>query len=132
MPGGLEVAHRAEHLGLGGPARQRSGGRVDDLKPGVDALDVDQRRKPDRAVAVQLDRAPAGGGDEVRRQLAHRIGRQQPAGVLQVQAVHVGAVGERRRALGVVLVGVDGADRVRQTDHDLLDPLLAAPSPPAA
>ena len=125
VPGGLEVADRVEHLRLGRPARQRARRRVHDLKPGIDALDVDQRRQPDRAVAVQLDRPSCSGGEQVRRQLAHRGRGQQPAGVLQVQAVHVGAVGQRGRPLGVVVVGVDRADRVREPDHDLLDPLLA-------
>ena len=63
------------------------------------------------------------GGEEVRGQLADRVRRQQPARVLEVEPVHLRAVGERRGALGVVLVRVDRADRVREPDHDLLDPL---------
>ena len=82
-------------------------GGVHDLEAGLDPLDVDERRQPDRAVAVQLDRALAGGGDEVRRELAHGVGREQAAGILEVEAVDVRAVGQRRGALRVVRVGVD-------------------------
>ena len=63
--------------------------------------------------------------DEVRRELAHGVRREQAAGILEVETVDVRAVGERRDALGVVRVRVDGADRVRQPDDDLLDALLA-------
>ena len=99
IPGRLEVPGGAERLRLRGPARERARCGVDDLEAGLDPLDVDQRREPDRAVAVQLDRPLAGGGDEVRRQLADRVGGQQPARVLEVEAVHLGAVGQRGSAL---------------------------------
>ena len=52
-------------------------------------------------------------------------GGQQPARILEVQAVHLHTVGERRRTPGVVLVRVDLADRVREPDHHLLDSLGA-------
>ena len=93
------------------------------VEAGLQSCQVDDRREPDRAVAVQLDRAP--GRDEVRGQLAHGVGRQQAARVLEVEAVDVGAVGERRDPLGVVGVRVHGADRVGEPDHDLLDAFLA-------
>ena len=96
---------------------------MDDLEAGLHTLDVDERRQADRAMAVQLDGSSSGGGDEVRRELADGVGCEQATGVLQVQPVHLGAVGERGRALGVVLMRVDRADRVRQADHDLLDAL---------
>ena len=67
----------------------------------------------------------APGRDEVRGELAHGVGRQQAAGILEVEAVDVRAVRERGDALGVVRVRVHGADRVRQPDDDLLDALLA-------
>ena len=59
----------------------------------------------------------------MRGQLADRVRRQQPARVLEVEPVHLLTAGERRGALGVVLVRMDLADRVREPDHDLLDPL---------
>ena len=52
-----------------------------------------------------------------------RVDVDEPARVLEVQAVDVGARAHRPRPLGVEGVGVDGADRVREADHDLLDAL---------
>ena len=82
----LEVAKRR----LGGRVRRAAGQRrdrgVQHVEPGAQPLHVDERREPDRAVAVQLDRAPAGGAQEVRRELAHGRRRQQPAGILEVEA----------------------------------------------
>ena len=94
------------------------------VEAGPEPLHVHERREPDRAVAVQLDGAPAGGSDEVRRELAHGVRRQQPARILQVEPVQLRAVGEGGGTLGVVRVRVHLADRVRQPDHDLLDSLL--------
>ena len=56
-------------------------GRVQHDEARLQAFDVDERREPDRAVAVQLDGAPCR--DEVRRELAHRFGRQQAPGILR-------------------------------------------------
>src|SRR5581483_11296784 len=112
---------------LGGRLRGAVAGRPDrgvqHLEAGIEAGHVDLRRQPDRAVAVQLDGPPRR--DEVRRELADRVRREQPAGVLQVEAVDVRAVGERGRAGGVVRIRVHGAEGVREPDDDLLDPLLA-------
>ena len=79
---------------------------MQDLEARMEPLDVDERREPDRRMAVQLDRALACRRGEVRSELAHRRRRQQAAGILEVEAVHVRAVGERRRTLGVVRVRV--------------------------
>ena len=113
---------------LGGRVRRAAGerarGGVEHAEAGPCAFEVDDRSEADRGVAVQLGDALAGRSDEVGRQLAHCVGREQPAGVLEVEAIHVGAVRERRRALRVVRMGVDGADRVGEADHHLLDSLL--------
>ena len=77
-------------------------------------------------MAVQLERPLAGGRQQVGRQLPDGVGREQAARILEVHPIHLGAVGERGRALGVIGVGVHGADRVGQPDDDLLDPLLAS------
>ena len=61
----------------------------------------------------------------MRRQLADRVRGQEAAGVLQVQAIHLGAAGQRGRVLGVIGVRVHVADRVREPDHDLLEALGA-------
>ena len=74
-------------------------------------------------MAVELDRAP--GRREVRAELAHGVRRQQAARVLQVEAVDVAAVRERRDPLCVVRMRMHRADRVGQSDDDLLDTLLA-------
>jgi len=67
---------------------------VKDPEAGPHPLQIDVGREPDRAMAVQLRGRPRG--EEVRRELAHRIDRQEPAGILEVQPVHVLAVRERR------------------------------------
>ena len=121
---GLEVAERRLGRGLRRPARERVRRRVQHLEARPHALDVGERREPDRAVAVQLDRPVARGAQEVRRQLAHRVCREQAAGILEVEPVHLGAAGERGGALRVVLVRVHRADRVGEADDDLLDALL--------
>ncbi len=94
------------------------------VEAGPEPLHVDEGSEPDRAVAVQLDGAPAGSSDEVGCELTHGVRRQQPAGVLEVEPVQLRAVGEGGGALGVVRVRVHLADRVRQPEHDLLDVLL--------
>ncbi len=123
VAGRPEVAHGVEDVRLRGPARQRSARGVNDAEAGPHPFQIHVRRESDRAVAVQLERPGAGGRQQGRRQLAHGVRREQPAGILQIQPVHVRAVGERRGPLGVVVVGVDVADRIRQPDHDLLGAL---------
>ena len=55
--------------------------RVQHPEAGASALQVGERREPDRAVAVQLDRLAARrGGEEVRGELPHRVRREQAAG----------------------------------------------------
>ena len=76
-------------------------------------------------MAVQLDRALSGGAAEVRRELADTGRGQETPRVLEVEPVHVGAVGERRGALRVVRMRVHFTDRVGETDHDLLGSLFA-------
>jgi hypothetical protein len=83
---------------------------MDDPEAGADTLDIDQWRQPDRAVAVQLNGTAAGRRDEMRGQLPNGVGRQQPAGILEVEAIDVSAVGQVGDALRVVPVGVDLAD----------------------
>ncbi len=119
----FQIPERRLHGRLGRSAPGRPDRRVEHVEAGPEALDVDERREPDRAVAVQLDRAPRR--DEVRCELAHGVGREQAAGILEVEAVDVRAVRECSDALGVVRVRVHRADRVRQPDDDLLDALLA-------
>ncbi len=115
-----QVARSAERIGLRCPTRQRARSGVDGVKAGFHAFEVDKRRESDRAMAVQLDRAIAGRRPEVRCQFSHRVGCEQAPGILQVDAIHLRAMGQRRGALRIVRVRMDLADRVRQPDHDLL------------
>ena len=123
VTGGLQVARRAQRLRLGGTTAQCAGGGVDRVKAGADALQVDLRCEPDRAVAVQLQRTAARRRQQRRGQLPDRVDGQQPAGILEVQPVHVRAISQRGGDVGVVAMGVDLADGVRQADHHLLHPL---------
>jgi len=57
---------------------------MDDAEAGLHPLDVDQRRKPDGAVAVELERPITGGGEKLRSQLADRgWGVSRPPGSLR-------------------------------------------------
>ena len=122
---GLEVAHRGLGLRIGGAAANRADGGVQHLEARLHALHIDERRQADCAVAVKLQRALARRRQEVGRELADGVRRQQPAGVLQVERVHLGAARQRPQPLGVVLRGVRRADRVGEPDHHLVEAGLA-------
>ena len=89
----LEVRKRRLGRRLRRAVAERTDRGVQHVESRLQSLHVDERREPDRAVAVQLDRPP--GGEEVRREVAHRVGGQQTAGILEIEAVDVGTVGER-------------------------------------
>ena len=72
----LEVAQRRLDGRVRRAPRQRRDGGVQHLEPRAQPFHVDERREPDRAVAVQLDRPFARRREEVRRQLAHGVRRQ--------------------------------------------------------
>jgi len=73
---------------------------------------------------VHLERQRRSGRTQRRHQRAHALGREQPAGVLEVQDVDVCARGDRSRAGGVVAVRVHRADAVHEADEHFLRLLL--------
>ena len=87
-------------------------------------LEVDERRHRRRAMRVHLERQRRSGGAQRRHERAHALGREQPAGILEVEHVDVGARGDLARARGVVLVGVHRADAVDEADEHLVGALL--------
>jgi hypothetical protein len=124
-PLGLQVAERRLRSRIRGAARQRLDRRVQHVEARAKTFHVHERCESDRAVTVELDRPRARRAPEVGRELADGIHGQETARILEVEAVHLRAVGQRGGALRVVGVRVDLAYRVGECDRDLLDTLLA-------
>ena len=120
-----QVRHQALRIGQRRAPRERPAAGLQRGHAVLGGRQVGQRGEPDRGVRVQLQRRVTERRPQRRQQRRGALGREEPAGVLDVDAVDVGGRGEQRGEPGVERVVVNGADRERERRDDLGPACLA-------
>src|SRR5690606_21461283 len=119
VPQLAKIREDAERGGQGRAVRKRTGGYVQRVDTELRRREVSERREPDRAVGVKLERFAVESCSYSRDERAGAFRGEQARRVLDVDPAHVGRLRERGGQICVERIVVHGTDREGETGENL-------------